>query len=134
MIERMLKDIYDMVESIEREYQNLLRNPGIRVPSVDMYEENGELVIKAEMPGVRKEDISVEAGKDFIEIRANMGKEEEKKEKNYYKKERLIAQYHRRIDLPFNIDPKNIKARYENGVLEIRVGKKETERVRIRIE
>ncbi len=134
MIERMLKDIYDMMESIEREYRTLMRNPEIRVPSMDMYEEDGELVIKAEMPGVKKENISVEAGRDFIEIRANMESDEEKKEKNYYKRERIIAQYQRRIDLPFQIDPKNIRARYESGVLEIRVSKKESERVRIQIE
>ena len=133
MIERMMKDIYDMMDRIEREYQTLLREGDVRVPSVDMYEEDGELVIKAEIPGVKKENISVEAGRDVIEIQANMDKESSEKKKNYFRRERVVSQYYRKIQLPFEVDPKNIAAKYENGVLEIRVKKVAGEKVRVDI-
>ena len=134
MIDRMVKDIYDVMERIEKEYQALLRDGNVRIPSIDMYEENGELVIKAEIPGVKKDNISVEAGKDFIEIQANMEKESDEKKKNYFRRERMISQYYRKIQLPFEVEPKNISARYENGILEIRVKRVEGKKVRINIE
>ncbi len=134
MIDRMVKDIYDVMERIEKEYQALLKDGDVRIPSIDMYEENGELVIKAEIPGVKKDNISVEAGKDFIEIQANMEKESDKKKRNYFRRERMISQYYRKIQLPFEVEPKNISARYENGILEIRVKRVEGKKVRINIE
>jgi len=104
-------------------------------PLVDVYETPDEVVVVAELPGVRKEDINVSAVDDELEIRAEVRREEEVKEEAYYRRERYYKGFFRRIRLPTPVQAEKARAKYENGVLTIRLPKAAVEkRRRIEIE
>ena len=104
-------------------------------PLVDIYETPDEVVVVAELPGVKKEDIKVEATEDMLEIRADVKREEEVKEEAYYRRERYYKGFYRRIRLPTPVRPEGAKATYKDGVLTIRLPKAVAEkRHRIEVE
>ncbi len=89
---------------------------------VDEYQENGNLVIRAEMPGVDPEnDIDLEVSDGRLTIRAERRREEETEERNYYRCEMHYGAFSRSLPLPAGVEEDDIKASYANGILEIRV-------------
>ncbi len=106
-------------------------------PSVDVYEKNGELVVKAELPGVKKEDIEVLLEDGDLVIRGERKAEREVKEEDYYRMERLYGSFYRRLPLPDEAQADKIQANYTDGVLEVRIPlqakqKAEPKRIEIR--
>ena len=104
------------------------------VPEVDMVDEGSQIKIRADMPGVEKQDIKVKVEKNNVIISAKKEREEEKKEENYYYRERSSRHYYRSIPLPTEVDSKNTKAVFKNGTLEIVLKKKEEPGEEIKIE
>jgi HSP20 family protein len=96
-------------------------------PRMDMYEEDKELVIKAEMPGVRKKDLDISLNDDVLTIKAEKKEEKEEGEKGttHYTRERRFGQYIRYMTLPARVDAENISATLKKGLLEIRLPKAE---------
>lgn len=94
-------------------------------PSCDMYEEGNELVVKADLPGVKKEDIKVDLSGNMITISGEKKEEEKTEREGYYRFERSHGSFYRRFDLPEGFDTDKVKAHYEDGVLEVRVPKTE---------
>lgn len=94
-------------------------------PAVDIYEEGDDLVLKAELPGLNKDDIEVKVTDDYITISGEKKKEEKVEEKNYYRYERSYGSFSRTFRLPVEIQTDKAKAKFENGVLEIRIPKTE---------
>lgn len=94
-------------------------------PAVDIYEEGDDLVLKAELPGLNKEDIEVKVTDDYITISGEKKKEEKIEEKNYYRYERSYGSFARTFRLPVEIQTDKAKAKFEKGVLEIRIPKTE---------
>jgi HSP20 family protein len=90
-------------------------------PSVDVYERDNNLIVKAELPGVKKEDIDVELTDGGLAIRGERKAEQEVKEENYYRMERSYGSFYRRLPLRFEVKPEQIQATYTDGVLEIRI-------------
>jgi len=104
-------------------------------PLIDIYETPEEVVVVAELPGVRKEDINISVVDDELEIRAEVRREEEIKEEAYYRRERYYRGFFRRIRLPTAVQAEKARAKYENGILTIRLPKMAVEkRKRIEIE
>jgi len=104
-------------------------------PLIDVYETPEEVVVVAELPGVKKEDIAISVVDSELEIRAEVKREEEVKEEAYFRRERYYKGFYRRIRLPTAVQAEKAKARYENGVLTIRLPKAAIEkRRRIEIE
>lgn len=97
----------------------------IIVPSVEMYDRKSDIVIKAELPGVKKEDINLTITKDSITIKGEVKREEEVKEDDYYRSERVYGSFSRTVALPTEIDSKKAKASCKDGVLEIILPKRE---------
>ncbi|MBI5100889.1 MAG: Hsp20/alpha crystallin family protein [Nitrospirae bacterium] len=102
--------------------------PGQFVPSVDVFERNGEVVVKADIPGVEKENIDLTITKDHLTLKGELRKEEEVKQENYYSLERSFGSFSRTIPLPPDVDSAKAKAAFKNGVLEIVLPKKEEAR------
>jgi HSP20 family protein len=90
-------------------------------PTADMYEADGTLVIKAELPGVKREDITVGVDGGMLTLTGQRKEEREIKEARYYAAERFAGSFTRSFALPDGVDAKDITAEYKDGVLEIRV-------------
>ena len=97
----------------------------MRMPSVDVYEEKDDVVIKAEIPGLSKEDISVQVTDSTLMIKGEKKREEEIKETDYYCCERSFGAFTRAVDLPCEVKADQVKASFKNGVLEVRMPKTE---------
>lgn len=98
---------------------------GVPVPKVDIFEKNGSLVVKADIPGVDKDTIDISITKDTLTIKGEVRKEAELKEENYYSLERRYGNFTRTIPITYAVDTDKAKENYENGVLEIVLPKKE---------
>lgn len=94
-------------------------------PSVDTYEKDDAVVIKAELPGVKKDDISIDVNNNVLSIRGERKHEEDVREENYYRRERFYGKFQRSFTLPDGVDPDKIEASYKDGVLEVQVPKTE---------
>lgn len=97
----------------------------VRAPAIDLYEEKSEVVAKAELPGMEKSDIQVNISDRHLMIEGEKKKEEESKEKNYYRSERAYGSFRRSIELPADVEVDKAKASFKNGVLEIHLPKTE---------
>jgi HSP20 family protein len=94
-------------------------------PVVDIFDTANAIVIKAELPGIKKNDVSVDVKDNVLTIRGERSLTKKIKEENYYRKERCFGKFQRSFTLPEAIDPAGIKANFKNGVLEIEVPKAE---------
>ncbi|MBO9129333.1 Hsp20/alpha crystallin family protein [Bacillus sp. 165] len=93
---------------------------------VDLYESGDDLVVKAELPGISKNQIAIEIQGEYVRIAVmyEVLEEEENEADNYYRRERSMSESSRTIKLPYTINKKLAKANYRDGVLEIRAPKK----------
>jgi HSP20 family protein len=97
-------------------------------PAVDIYEEENEIVIQAEMPGVSKDGISVDVKGRVLSFRGERSTDNEVNEDKYFRRERVYGQYERAFTLPAEVDPEKVKAEYNDGVLKILVPKPEAQK------
>ena len=93
------------------------------MPAVDIYENDDSYVIKAEIPGIKEEDVDVSVFGDRLTIKGEKKAETEVKEENYYRSERSYGSFIRSVDLPPNVDTEKIAANYDDGILEITIPK-----------
>jgi HSP20 family protein len=92
-------------------------------PSMDVFEEGEDLVVKAELPGMKKEDIDIRLTDGMITISGEKKKEDEVKRKDYYKWERSYGSFCRSFELPAEVQKDKVKSTFKDGVLEIRMPK-----------
>jgi HSP20 family protein len=97
--------------------------PARWAPRMDVYEKDNQLIVEAELPAVKKEDIQVELEGGDLVIRGETRQEHEVKEENYYRSERSYGSFHRRLPLPFEVNPDQIQASMADGVLKVRIPK-----------
>jgi len=90
-------------------------------PKVDVYDEGKDLVVKAEVPGVKPEDISVTLEEGALTIRGKREREEEVEKENYYRMERSFGSFLRSIPVPRGVKESDIQAESSDGVLEVRL-------------
>ncbi len=100
--------------------------------SVDMYEEGAELVIKAEIPGMKKDEISIDFTDNIVTISGEKKSEEKTERKDYYRVERSFGSFSRKLYLPIEIEIDKTRATFKDGVLEIRMPKSEIEKQQVR--
>lgn len=93
------------------------------MPTVDMFEEGEEIVVKAELPGIKKEDIDIRLTDGMVTISGEKKKEDEVKRKDYYKWERSYGSFCRTFELPAEVQKDKVKSIFKDGVLEIRMPK-----------
>ncbi len=94
-------------------------------PTVDIFEEGDNVVVKAEIPGMKKEDIDVNITDDTITISGEKKKEEKVEKKDYYRVERSYGSFSRSFRLPKEVQTDKAMATFKDGVLEITVPKTE---------
>jgi HSP20 family protein len=94
-------------------------------PSTDIYETKDEYVFKLEVPGMTKDNIEIEFKDDTVIIKGEKKEETEVKKEDYHRVERICGSFSRSFNLPKNIDEKKIDASIKDGILELRIPKKE---------
>ena len=99
-------------------------------PTVDIYEEGDNIMVKADLPGVDKDHVTVDLKDNVLTISGERSHENEVKEESFYRKERAYGKFSRSFTLPSGVDGEKIKAEYKNGVLHVEIPKPEGERVR----
>ena len=97
-------------------------------PMVDIYHDNDNIVIKAELPGIDKKDITIDLKDSVLTLKGERNVENEEKEDNYYRRERSFGKFERAFTLPTGLEPEKIKADYKDGVLKIEIPKPEKEK------
>jgi len=122
--ERMFGDFFRR-PFLGMSWPDRLREIGIREPAIEVYEEKDDVVVKAEVPGMKKEDLEINLSGDTLTIKGEKKQEEEVKQKGYYYSERSYGSFHRTIDLPKEVQTEKAKATFKDGVLEVRLPKTE---------
>ena len=97
----------------------------IRAPLVDVMDEGNQYVIKTELPGFSKDDVDIELNKDTMVLKAEKKSEEEDKSKTYLHRERFYSSCERIVNFPEEVDPSKVEGTMVNGVLEIKIPKRE---------
>jgi HSP20 family protein len=119
--ERSLRLLQDSVNRLFSE------EPSARpwAPPVDVLENENELVLTADLPGIQQEDIDVRVEDGTLTIKGKRDFAQEDKAKGYHRIERSYGSFVRCFSLPDSVDPEKIGADYKNGVLTVSVAKKE---------
>ena len=93
------------------------------MPRMDVFEKDNTLVYKAELPGLKREDVQVELDNGYLVIRGESKAEQEVKEDAFYRMERNYGSFYRAVAVPFEITPEQVKATLTDGVLEVQIPK-----------
>ena len=92
-------------------------------PAVDIYENDNNIVIKAELPGIDKKDLVLDVKDQRLTLKGERTAENEVKEDSYYRRERAYGCFERSFALPAEVDADQIKADYKDGVLKVEIPK-----------
>jgi len=104
----------------------LTSETGQWVPSVDIRETDDALLVQAELPGIDKKDIHLEVRDGVLTISGERRYEKDVKEENVHRVERAYGKFSRSFSLPSNVDADKVDATMKNGVLEVRLPKRES--------
>jgi HSP20 family protein len=126
-MERRFEDFFRKPFSLLPSWMPRLKMPEIEEvsPSMDIFTEGDDVVVKGELPGMKKEDINVSLTKDTISISGEKKKEEKVEKKDYYSLERSYGSFKRSFSLPAEVQTEKASAKFKDGVLEIRIPKTE---------
>ena len=90
-------------------------------PRVDVFKEENELVVKADLPGLKKEDVHVTIEEGDLILKGERKEEKEVKKDDFYKAECFYGSFYRRLPLNFEAPPDKVNAKFTDGVLEVRL-------------
>jgi len=122
---RMLENMFSDIGMSESEKGEMIWKPAI-----EFDEMNGNYQIKAELPGVQKENIDVEVNEDSVVIKAHSEKKEEEKQGNMYESEFRYGNYMRKIALPSQVKSNEAKAEFKDGILTLTLPKTPAEQAK----
>lgn len=95
------------------------------IPPMDLSETDDELVLRLDLPGVSKEDLEIEVRDGTLIIQGTRETEDRREVENYLRLERSFGRFSRSVELPSSVDPDGVNARFDSGVLELRMPKPE---------
>ena len=123
-------NLEDLREEMNRIFDTSLRRRGGLMegafsPAMDVVEEKDNYLVKADLPGLSKDDVSVTIQDNFLTVKGERKYDAEKKETNYYHRERVHGTFLRTIELPARVDAGKILATFRDGVLHVTLPKSE---------
>ncbi|MCH8125809.1 Hsp20/alpha crystallin family protein [candidate division KSB1 bacterium] len=116
--DRLVSDFFG--NSLGRRYNGSERTI---YPSIDLSESDKEFVVKAELPGVDKDNVKISLQENILTLHGEKNQEIEEKNENYRLNERVYGVFERSIRLPNSVDAKKIKAKFKDGILSINLPK-----------
>jgi HSP20 family protein len=129
-MERMFDDLFRRPFSLlsPRWIAPELAAAGEIIPLIDVFEEGDDVVIKAELPGMKKDEISVDFSDGTVIISGEKRQEEKIEKKNYHMIERTYGSFTRSVRMPVEVQAEKAKATFRDGILEVRVPRTEEAR------
>ena len=133
------RNLWDELEDFPRSlglFQEAFNRPagetGIRpwAPAVDVVESENDLSFTVDLPGMKQEDIDVHLENGTLTIKGQRKFEHEEQKKGYHRIERSYGSFSRAFELPETVDPENVHASYKDGVLSVKVAKREAAKPR----
>jgi len=103
------------------------------IPAMDLVETEGDLVLRADLPGLNRDDIEIEVKDNALTVSGERKADHEEKGEGFYRVERAFGRFSRSLELPQGVDASGVKADFHDGVLEVRIPKPE-ERKPTRVE
>ena len=100
------------------------------MPSVDVIDRDGSIIVKAMMPGIEKKDIDISVTKNTLTIKGKTSHEEKEEKGDYYRCEISKGAYMRTLALPADVDEAKVKAKFKDGMLELTMPKMEVSKRR----
>jgi HSP20 family protein len=125
------EEFEERIRSLQEEFENLLEEmwrPIARVQTsfpVDVAETKDSIIVRADLPGFKKEEIRILAREGELIIEAEKKEEKREEGENFLRRERRVGKVRRAISLPYYADTSKARARFEDGVLEVVIPKKE---------
>jgi HSP20 family protein len=126
----MQDEMNRMLDTFFRTTPGPVTNGGTWYPASDVRETENEFIVRAELPGVAREDVRINLTNNTLSLRGEKKQETEEKKGNWHHVERTYGRFERTFTLPTDVAADRIKARYQDGVLEIVVPKAEAARPR----
>jgi HSP20 family protein len=129
-----MHNLRPLQEEMNRLFQEFVRGgnggeagwaTGTWTPPVDIYESDDALVLTVELPGVSKDDVSIEIHQNTLILRGQRKPEAGVQEDRYHRVERAYGNFQRAFTLPFMVDQDKVHATYKDGILELRLPKSE---------
>jgi HSP20 family protein len=100
------------------------------MPAMDLVETDDHFVLRADLPGMKQDDVKIEFEDGTLTVSGERKVEHESKNEGYYRVERAFGSFSRSLTLPQGIDPEAVTANFDNGVLEVRIPKPEERKPR----
>ena len=123
-IQRELERLARLGFPVEENLERVMESKAKMLMPLEVYETPTELVVKVELPGVKKENVDITIRDNYLVIRAEKKEEKEEEKQHVHVVERVYGTFERVIPLPADVDTDNAKASFKDGVLEIRFPKK----------
>jgi len=123
---RELETLHDRIQRYFDDFSNFGFNfTDNYSPRIDVSEDNKNITVVAEIPGVKKENVKITLQDNILTIEGEKKKESEEKDKNYYRQERVYGSFKRCFTLPAEVDSDKIEAKFEDGMLRVTLKKHE---------
>lgn len=123
VLQNRLNSIFNDFARPEGEQESLAM--GNFIPPVDVYEDEHQVVLKLEVPGIKQADLDVRVENQTLTVKGERKFEKDEKEENFHRIERRYGSFTRSFTLPQTVDAGTVKAGYDAGVLTISLAKKE---------
>ena len=131
-LEQEISQLFNELAPVQR---GEVATGGLTLPKVDVYETEDKVIVEAEIPGVKKEDLEVKIKDNSVIIKGETKREEEKRDKNFYRAERFYGKFERVIPLFTEVKANEAKANIQDGILKLEIPKaKDEKEVSIKIE
>jgi HSP20 family protein len=117
---------FQELDSMERRIRRMFEEVGFAptlLPAADIYETDDEFVVQLDVPGFEEKELEIEVSDHQLTVKGERTEAKERKEKAFRLRERLEREFERRFELPAEADTKQVKAKFEKGVLEVHAPK-----------
>ena len=132
MMQRMAEDMEQLMDEFGRGRPGLAgaiaQRPGMRSlagaewsPQIEVRQQGDRIVVRADLPGVKREDVHIDVENDLLTIRGERREERTEEEGGFVRSERMYGQFSRTIPLPSGVDPEECEAKFQDGVLEVSI-------------
>lgn len=125
-----VREMISLREAMDRLFNDAFTRPldlvsGTGLPSIDMYQTNDKVVVKASLPGLKSDDVQISVTGEVLTLRGEMHEDKEVKDAEYYIRENRQGSFERSVLLPTDVEADKAKADFENGILTITLPKAE---------